>query len=230
MTDNEHKYPADEFDNPPSGPIGMHRGNRSLAVRIVPYLVTIVIAVLLGALAWAFFSGAFNSRTDVSMAQSSSTAAESSSSASATDTASSSSSDASSTDASSTDASSADASSTESSTDATAFSDSSSSAEESPSESSSSSAAANTAAQIVVYNGSGVTGAAASNAQTLENSGYTNVTATNPADYNSLPSATTVWYRTDADLATAQDVAAKLGVSQVVQAGNISSDVAVVLR
>ncbi len=225
MTDNEHKYPADEFDNPPSGPIGMHRGNRSLAVRIVPYLVTIVIAVLLGALAWAFFSGAFNSRTDTSVAQSSSTAAESSSSASATDTASSSSSD-----ASSTDASSADASSTESSADATASSDSSSSAEESPSESSSSSAAANTAAQIVVYNGSGVTGAAASNAQTLENNGYTNVTATNPADYNSLPSATTVWYRTDADLATAQDVAAKLGVSQVVQAGNISSDVAVVLR
>lgn len=225
MTDNEHKYPADEFDNPPSGPIGMHRGNRSLAVRIVPYLVTIVIAVLLGALAWAFFSGAFNSRTDASVAQSSSTAAESSSSASATDTASSSSSD-----ASSTDASSADASSTESSTDTTASSDSSSSAEESPSESSSSSAAANTAAQIVVYNGSGVTGAAASNAQTLENNGYTNVTATNPADYNSLPSATTVWYRTDADLATAQDVAAKLGVSQVVQAGNISSDVAVVLR
>ena len=225
MTDNEHKYPADEFDNPPSGPIGMHRGNRSLAVRIVPYLVTIVIAVLLGALAWAFFSGAFNSRTDASVAQSSSTAAESSSSASATDTASSSSSD-----ASSTNASSADASSTESSTDATASSDSSSSAEESPSESSSSSAAANTAAQIVVYNGSGVTGAAASNAQTLENNGYTNVTATNPADYNSLPSATTVWYRTDAELATAQDVAAKLGVSQVVQAGNISSDVAVVLR
>lgn len=225
MTDNEHKYPADEFDNPPSGPIGMHRGNRSLAVRIVPYLVTIVIAVLLGALAWAFFSGAFNSRTDTSVAQSSSTAAESSSSASATDTASSSSSDASSTDASST-----DASSTESSADATASSDSSSSAEESPSESSSSSAAANTAAQIVVYNGSGVTGAAASNAQTLENNGYTNVTATNPGDYNSLPSATTVWYRTDADLATAQDVAAKLGVSQVVQAGNISSDVAVVLR
>ncbi|MGO5287543.1 LytR C-terminal domain-containing protein [Pseudoscardovia suis] len=225
MTDNEHKYPADEFDNPPSGPIGMHRGNRSLAVRIVPYLVTIVIAVLLGALAWAFFSGAFNSRTDASVAQSSSTAAESSSSASAADTASSSSSD-----ASSTDASSADASSTESSADATASSDSSSSAEESPSESSSSSAAANTAAQIVVYNGSGVTGAAASNAQTLENNGYTNVTATNPADYNSLPSATTVWYRTDADLATAQDVAAKLGVSQVVQAGNISSDVAVVLR
>lgn len=225
MTDNEHKYPADEFDNPPSGPIGMHRGNRSLAVRIVPYLVTIVIAVLLGALAWAFFSGAFNSRTDASVAQSSSTAAESSSSASAADTASSSSSDASSADASST-----DASSTESSADAMASSDSSSSAEESPSESSSSSAAANTAAQIVVYNGSGVTGAAASNAQTLENNGYTNVTATNPADYNSLPSATTVWYRTDADLATAQDVAAKLGVSQVVQAGNISSDVAVVLR
>lgn len=225
MAENEHKYPADEFDNPPSGPIGMHRGNRSLAVRLIPYLVTIVVAVLLGLLAWAFFSGAFNSRTDTtaaassSAAQTSSASDASSSSAASTDT---------SADASSSDATSDTASADESSTD-------SASASESPSDSSSSadassSAAANTAAQIIVYNGSGVTGAAASNAQTLQNAGYSNVTATNPTDYNSLPSATTVWYRTEADLATAQDVAAKLGVSQVVQASNISSDVAVVLR
>lgn len=219
MTDNEHKYPADEFDNPPSGPIGMHRGKRSLAVRVVPYLVTIVVAVLLGALAWAFFSGAFNSRTDTAVAQSSSAAQ----SSAASDTASASSSDSSSASESSGETNSAAASSDSTPAD-------SSSSEESPSESSSSDAAVNTSAQVIVYNGSGVTGAAASNAQTLQNNGYTNVTATNPTDYNSLPSATTVWYRTDADLATAQDVAAKLGVSQVVQASNISSDVAVVLR
>lgn len=224
MAENEHKYPADEFDNPPSGPIGMHRGNRSLAVRLIPYLVTIVVAVLLGLLAWAFFSGAFNSRTDTtaaassSAAQTSSASDASSSSAASTDA---------SADASSSDATSDTASADESSTDSASVSESPS---DSSSSSDSSSAAANTAAQIIVYNGSGVTGAAASNAQTLQNAGYSNVTATNPTDYNSLPSATTVWYRTEADLATAQDVAAKLGVSQVVQASNISSDVAVVLR
>lgn len=224
MAENEHKYPADEFNNPPSGPIGMHRGNRSLAVRLIPYLVTIVVAVLLGLLAWAFFSGAFNSRTDTtaaassSAAQTSSASDASSSSAASTDA---------SADASSSDATSDTASADESSTDSASVSESPSN---SSSSSDSSSAAANTAAQIIVYNGSGVTGAAASNAQTLQNAGYSNVTATNPTDYNSLPSATTVWYRTEADLATAQDVAAKLGVSQVVQASNISSDVAVVLR
>lgn len=225
MAENEHKYPADEFDNPPSGPIGMHRGNRSLAVRLIPYLVTIVVAVLLGLLAWAFFSGAFNSRTDTTAAASSS-AAQTSSASDASSSSDATSTDASA-DASSSDATSDTASADESSTDSASVSESPS---DSSSSSDSSSAAANTAAQIIVYNGSGVTGAAASNAQTLQNAGYSNVTATNPTDYNSLPSATTVWYRTEADLATAQDVAAKLGVSQVVQASNISSDVAVVLR
>ncbi|MDD6461677.1 MAG: LytR C-terminal domain-containing protein [Bifidobacteriaceae bacterium] len=226
MAENEHKYPADEFDNPPSGPIGMHRGNRSLAVRLIPYLVTIVVAVLLGLLAWAFFSGAFNSRTDTTAAASSS-AAQTSSASDASSSSDATSTDASA-DASSSDATSDTASADESSTDSASVSESPS--DSSSSADASSSAAANTAAQIIVYNGSGVTGAAASNAQTLQNAGYSNVTATNPTDYNSLPSATTVWYRTEADLATAQDVAAKLGVSQVVQASNISSDVAVVLR
>ena len=30
-------YPTDAFDNPPSGPVGVHRGRRSLAVRVAPF-------------------------------------------------------------------------------------------------------------------------------------------------------------------------------------------------
>lgn len=220
MAENEHKYPADEFDNPPIGPTGMHRGKRSLAVRLVPYIVTIVIALALGIFAWAFFSGAFNQRATTAADNAASTSAQATeSSASASDTASS---DASSADASSTDAASASSSAEESTSDSASPSDTESS--------SSASATANMAATVIVYNGSGVNGAAASTAQTLMSNGYTDVSAMNPSDYNSLPTAATVWYGTDADLATAQNIASTLGISNVVQVSGLSCDVAVVLK
>ncbi|MDO5688572.1 MAG: LytR C-terminal domain-containing protein [Pseudoscardovia radai] len=216
MAENEHKYPADEFDNPPIGPTGMHRGKRSLAVRLVPYIVTIVIALALGIFAWAFFSGAFNQRATTAADNAASTSAQATeSSASASDTASSGT-------ASSTDAASASSSAEESTSDSASPSDTESS--------SSASATANMAATVIVYNGSGVNGAAASTAQTLMSNGYTDVSAMNPSDYNSLPTAATVWYGTDADLATAQNIASTLGISNVVQVSGLSCDVAVVLR
>lgn len=218
MAENEHKYPADEFDNPPIGPTGMHRGKRSLAVRLVPYIVTIVIALALGIFAWAFFSGAFNQRATTAADTAASTSAQTTES-SVSDTASASS-DASSADASSTDADSASSSAEESTSDSASPSDTESS----------SSATANMAATVIVYNGSGVNGAAASTAQTLMSNGYTDVSAMNPSDYNSLPTATTVWYSTDADLATAQSIASTLGISNVVQVSGLACDVAVVLR
>lgn len=216
MAENEHKYPADEFDNPPIGPTGMHRGKRSLAVRLVPYIVTIVIALALGIFAWAFFSGAFNQRATTAADTAASTSAQT------TESSASASSDASSASASSTDAASASSSAEESTSDSASPSDTESS--------SSSSATANMAATVIVYNGSGVNGAAASTAQTLMSNGYTDVSAMNPSDYNSLPAATTVWYRTDADLATAQSIASTLGISNVVQVSGLACDVAVVLR
>ena len=45
-------YSTDAFDNPPSGPVGVHRGRRSLAVRVAPFVVVIVVAALAGLLAW----------------------------------------------------------------------------------------------------------------------------------------------------------------------------------
>ena len=53
-------YPTDAFDNPPSGPVGVHRGRRSLAVRVAPFLMVIVVAALAGLLAWGIASGELN--------------------------------------------------------------------------------------------------------------------------------------------------------------------------
>lgn len=203
MADNEHKYPADEFDAPQIGPIGLHRGKRSFIIRALPYIITLVVALALATLAWAFFSGAFNNRATEDVAAGTS--------AVATDEAS----------AESTDPASGAASASEAQTDSTDTA--------SATESASSSATANLSASVAVYNASGVNGAAAKSAQTLQSGGYTDVSAMNPSNSSNLPAQTTVWYRTDADLATAQDIANKLGITQVVQASNISYDVAVVL-
>ena len=53
-------YPTDAFDNPPSGPVGVHRGRRSLAVRVAPFVVVIAVAALAGLLAWGIASGELN--------------------------------------------------------------------------------------------------------------------------------------------------------------------------
>lgn len=50
-------YEADVFDNPPVGPVGVHRGNKSFMVRVTPFLVVIVVSALLGLFAWGLFSG-----------------------------------------------------------------------------------------------------------------------------------------------------------------------------
>ncbi len=215
MADNEHKYPADEFDAPQIGPIGLHRGKRSFIIRALPYIITLVVALALATLAWAFFSGAFNNRATEDVAAGTSAVATDEASAESTDPASGAAS------ADSTDSASGAASASEAQTDSTDTA--------SATESASSSATANLSASVAVYNASGVNGAAAKSAQTLQSGGYTDVSAMNPSNSSNLPAQTTVWYRTDADLATAQDIANKLGITQVVQASNISYDVAVVL-
>ncbi|MDF7664915.1 LytR C-terminal domain-containing protein [Bifidobacterium sp. ESL0745] len=50
-------YQKDAFDNPPKGPIGVHRGNTSLLSRSIPYIVVVVVAILAGLLVWGFYSG-----------------------------------------------------------------------------------------------------------------------------------------------------------------------------
>ena len=53
----DESYAQDVFDNPPQGPIGVHRGNRSIASRLVPFLIVIIVAAVAGVGAWAAMSG-----------------------------------------------------------------------------------------------------------------------------------------------------------------------------
>lgn len=201
----DESYAQDVFDNPPQGPIGVHRGNRSIASRLVPFLIVIIVAAVGGVGTWAAMSG------EGAKLFSSGSSASSSSSPSAKSTASASAS------ASASDTASASASASES-------------ASASPSESTSSpasSSSVNLSAQVRVVNGTRKTGYAAKQAAVLTGAGYTNVVAANPS--GSLPSASMVWYQNESDLATAQDVAAKLGISNVSKVTNLSAPVVVVL-
>ena len=47
----------DEFENPPAGPIGLHRGQRSIPARLLPYLITLILAVVLSLCVWLWWSG-----------------------------------------------------------------------------------------------------------------------------------------------------------------------------
>ena len=47
-------YEPDSFDNPPKGPVGVHRGARSVMARLCPFIVVILVAALCGVGAWAW--------------------------------------------------------------------------------------------------------------------------------------------------------------------------------
>lgn len=213
----DESYAEDVFDNPPQGPVGVHRGNRSVAARLVPFLIVIVVAAVAGLTVWAVMSGegakvmpwksaATSSQTASKSSKSSKSSASESPSASASQSASASASESESASASPSDSQSPSAS---------------------PSQSQTPAAAANLTTQVRVVNGTKKTGYAATQASALQKAGYTNVVAANPS--GSLPAGSVVWYQNEADVATAQDVAAKLGISNVRQVSNLSAPVVVVL-
>ena len=49
-------YAKDMFDNPPAGPMGVHRGARS-CVQALPYVIVVIVALLAGLLFWGVYSG-----------------------------------------------------------------------------------------------------------------------------------------------------------------------------
>ncbi|MDF7663665.1 LytR C-terminal domain-containing protein [Bifidobacterium sp. ESL0763] len=58
--DEENSFDSlqkDVFDNPPQGPVGVHRGNTPLIKRLIPYIVVLVVAVLAGLLVYGIYSG-----------------------------------------------------------------------------------------------------------------------------------------------------------------------------
>ena len=195
----------DAFDNPPKGPVGVHRGPRSLPVRALPYLLVVVLAVLCGLGLWAAVSGSLpwqQTHTDASRVISSHLPKRSASSSSDSKP-------------------SAETSSQE---------QASQEPSQSPSASASSSSPApvvNRGTQVAVINGTRITGHAGSKRQVLVNAGYTAVTATNPQ--GALPGASTVRYRDEADKATAQEVASLLGITQVEQSSVASTPVEAIL-
>ena len=215
----DESYAEDVFDNPPQGPVGVHRGNRSVAARLVPFLIVIVVAAVAGLTVWAVMSGeGAKVMPWKSAATSSQTAPAAKSPKSSKSSASESPS------ASASQSASASASESES---ASASPSDSQSPSASPSQSQTPAAAANLTTQVRVVNGTKKTGYAATRASVLQKAGYTNVVAANPS--GSLPAGSVVWYQNEADVATAQDVAAKLGISNVRQVSNLSAPVVVVL-
>lgn len=196
----------DAFDNPPKGPVGVHRGPRSLSVRVLPYLLVVVLAVLCGLGLWAAVSGSLpwqQTHTEASRVISShlpkrSASSSTSSSATATDQAS--------------------------------QEQTSEPSSQAPSASASSSGPApvvDRGTRVTVINGTRVTGYAGKKRQVLVNAGYTAVTAANPQ--GALPGVSMVRYRDEADKATAQEVANVLGITQVEQSSVASTPVEAIL-
>ena len=196
----------DAFDNPPKGPVGVHRGPRSLSVRALPYLLVVVLAVLCGLGVWAAVSGSLpwqQTHTEASRVISSHLPKRSASSS---------------------------ASSSATATDQASQEQTSEPSSQSPSASASSSSPApvvNRGTQVTVINGTRVNGYAGKKRQVLVNAGYTAVTASNPQD--ALPGVSTVRYRNEADKATAQEVANLLGITQVEQSSVASTPVEAIL-
>ena len=218
-TEQYQSYEKDAFDNPPEGPVGVHRGNRPMIVRVTPFIIVLVAAVAAGVLFWSIFSGEaanmFNRRSE--QTQTTAQTSQGSSSSSADES----------------------ASGTASQSSQSATAGESTSAEGTPSQTPSESESAqstpeesqqvNTNAQITVINGTGVSGYANDRAGVLQNQGFTNVSAANPDATTVLPAQTVVYYQNEADLATAQQVANALGIATVEQSTSIGTPIQVVV-
>ena len=202
-------YAKDVFDNPPAGPVGVHRGARSVGARMTPFLIVLLVVALAGVGTWGVLSGMFS---DVLFGNNGTSQA-------ADDKAS----DSDDSKTGDTTKSGTGEQSTSSSTDGSSDSTASSDAQSTPP----ATAEANKATSVRVINGTKISGHAASRAYTLKQAGYKNVVSANPS--GTLPASTVVWYQNETDAATAKDIAVTLGISDVRQMSGISAPVVVVL-
>ncbi|KFI68807.1 LytR C-terminal domain-containing protein [Bifidobacterium magnum] len=209
-------YPKDAYDTPPAGPVGVHRGARSLGARSLPFIIVIVAAVIAGLLFWSIFSGqaarVFSGDSQTQAASEQTTSQTASETASSTPS------------HEATHSESADASQP-AEDDQSATTDQPQDEESATPEQTGS---VDYSAQVSVINGTGVQGYAAQESQKLAASGFTAATPGNPDEASSLPGTTVVWYQSPEDEATAQAVAQSLGIDAVAQA-NIDVPVMVVL-
>ena len=159
-------YEQDVFDNPPKGPVGVHRGSRSVISRIAPFVIVILVAALCGFGAWAWVTGEYknilNLNTSSQTAQTSGTEKKDSSDAKSD-----------SADSSDTKSENTDSSNTQSDSAATDNADQSAQQDQAA-------ATVNKATQVRVINATGISGYAGQKADVLQTAGYTSVEAANP--------------------------------------------------
>lgn len=208
-------YAMDEFDNPPKGPAGVHRGRRSAAARYTPFVVVVVVAVLCGFLAWGVLSGEFNKvhwPWSPASSQTSSTTAKKK--------------------AAEKKAAVKKAAEKKQQEEAAKKQQEEEAAkkqqeEEAAKQQQEQAAQVDRSLSVRVINGTGISGYAATKQSVLNQAGYANVAAANPS--GTLPDATVVWYQNDADKATAEDVANALGISNVQQTSGLGASIVVIL-
>ena len=208
-------YAMDEFDNPPKGPAGVHRGRRSAAARYTPFVVVVVVAALCGFLAWGVLSGEFNKVHWPWSPASSQTSSKTSS-----------------TTAKKKAAEKKAAEKKQQQEEAAKKQQEEEAAkkqqeEEAAKKQQEQAAQVDRSLSVRVINGTGISGYAATKQSVLNQAGYANVAAANPS--GTLPDATVVWYQNDADKATAEDVANALGISNVQQTSGLGASIVVIL-
>ena len=208
-------YAMDEFDNPPKGPAGVHRGRRSAAARYTPFIVVVVVAALCGFLAWGVLSGEFNKvhwPWSPASSQTSTTTAKKK--------------------AAEKKAAAKKAAEKKQQEEAAKKQQEEEAAkkqqeEEAAKQQQEQAAQVDRSLSVRVINGTGISGYAATKQSVLNQAGYANVAAANPS--GTLPDATVVWYQNDADKATAEDVANALGISNVQQTSGLGASIVVIL-
>lgn len=215
-------YPTDAFDNPPSGPVGVHRGRRSLAVRVAPFVVVIVVAALAGLLAWGVASGELN-KVPWPWAQQSAQTAQGDQGRQ--DDAAADDGDDTQADADAQDDAADQGEADGQDTDGAAQPDDATADEQQPESQPEQTVNYNTSVRVI--NATGVNGYAAQQSGVLQSVGYASVIAANPSG-GALPSVNVVWYQNETDLATAQNIADTLGIATVEQATGIADPIVVV--
>lgn len=217
-------YPTDAFDNPPSGPVGVHRGRRSLAVRVAPFVVVIVVAALAGLLTWGIASGELNKVPWPWAQQSAQTAQDSKG---GQDDAAADNDDDAQADADDQDDAANQGQADGQGADDAAQSDDAATQEPQTEPETQPEQTVNYNTSVRVINATGVNGYAAQQSGVLQSVGYTSVIAANPSG-GALPSVNVVWYQNETDLATAQNIADTLGIATVEQAAGIADPIVVV--
>ena len=219
-------YEKDVYDNPPAGPMGVHRGARSAASRAMPYVIVIIVALLAGLLFWGVYSGEINNLKMPWSSQESPTtsSAEKSKSGESKSKSQSDSASGNKTDASNA-GSSTDSQQNDQNTDQNTDQNADQNAEQA--DNATAQQVVNTGTEVRVVNATNITGYAQSKADVLVQAGYTSVSASNPT--GNVPSQTVVWYQNETDKATAENVAQTLGISNVQQSVGLVTPIVVVL-